>query len=54
VPDAETRPFHELRFVETVVAPCAEVANDIVSRGMNAAAARAYVESWLEANDHGR
>jgi hypothetical protein len=50
VVDAETRPFHELPFVTTVVAPCAEVANEIVTRGMDATAARAYIESWLEKN----
>jgi hypothetical protein len=51
VPDTATRPFHELGFVTTVVAPCAEVANDIVTKGLNVVEARAYVEAWLEKNE---
>ena len=50
VHDAETRPFHELKYIETVIAPCAEVANEIVLRGMDVTAARAHVERWLEQN----
>jgi hypothetical protein len=50
VKDGDTTPFHELPFVATVVAPCAEAANEIVTRGMTADEARRYVEGWLEAN----
>lgn len=40
VADADARPFHELPFVATLVAPTMEVANAIVKRGMTADEAR--------------
>jgi hypothetical protein len=44
------RPWHELPFVTTVVAPTWDVANEIVSRGMRLDEAETYVAQWLEAN----
>jgi hypothetical protein len=47
VPD-DGRPWHELDFVQTVIAPTWEVADAIVAQGLTYDQARAHVDRWLE------